>query len=109
MLLLLLHVIVLRVESHAAGIVVLHRMSLLHGLLLLLLLLHPARFETETLRMIVIILVPLIPLLLMLLVRPVGTICVPITRIGIVCWEAVNLVQTRIRSVPVSKEMLKFS
>ncbi len=94
-----MHLIVLRIETHAAGIVSLHRLSLLHGLLLLLL--HPARLETQIVRMTVFILIPLIPLLLMLLVRPVGTICVPITRIGIVCREAVHLVQTGIR--PVSK------
>lgn len=75
-----MHVIVLRIKAHAARIVVLYSLSLLHCLLLLLL--HPAGFETQTLGMIVIILVPLIPLLL--LVRPVGTISVPITGIGIV-------------------------
>lgn len=99
-------IVLLRIETHAAGIVTLHRLSLLNGLLLLLLLLlHPARFETQIIRVTVVILIPLIPLLLMLLVRPVGTICVPIARIGIVCWEAVYLVQaTRIGPVPASEK-----
>ena len=102
LLLLMMHLIVLRIEAHAAGIVSLHHLSLLHGLLLLLL--HPARFETQIVGMTVFILIPLIPLLLMmLLVRPVGTIGIPIARVGIVCWKAMHLVQTRIVPVPKAK------